>query len=71
MSPADLTTRITKEARIFEDAIVREQIFKLYSSRLVVEAEQQKLEERLKEIEKLESKKLRRIFGLMSIWYST
>lgn len=66
-----MTTRITKEARIFEDAIVREQIFKLYSSRLVVEAEQQKLEERLKEIEKLESKKLRRIFGLMSIWYST
>ena len=49
---------------------MREQIFKLYSGRLVVEAEQQKLEERLKEIEKIEGKKLRRIFGLMSIWYS-
>ena len=39
LSPIDLTTKITQEARIFEDAIVREQIFKLYSSRLVVEAE--------------------------------
>lgn len=39
LTPSDLTTKIIEEGRIFEDAIVREQIFKLYSSRLVVEAE--------------------------------
>jgi len=50
LKSTDLIQKVTKEGRFFEDAIVREQIFKLYSSRLVVEAEQQKLEERLKDV---------------------
>ena len=50
LNVADLTAKVINEGRFFEDAIIREQIFKLYSSRLIVEAETQKLEERLKEI---------------------
>jgi len=50
LKSTDLIQKVTKEGRFFEDAIVREQIFKLYSSRLVVEAEKQKLEERLKDV---------------------
>jgi len=39
VSSKDLTAKVISEARFFEDAIVREQIFKFYSSRLIVEAE--------------------------------
>ena len=65
-----MISRVGQHAGLFENFIVRDQLVKLYSNKLVLEAEQQKLEERFEEIQNIESKKLRRVFGLMSVWYS-
>jgi hypothetical protein len=40
INSSDLTNKLTNEAKFFEDAVVREQIYKLYSNRIIVEAEQ-------------------------------
>lgn len=39
LTTEELTNKLVNEGRFFEDAVIREQIFKLYSSRLIVEAE--------------------------------
>ena len=70
-SPEQVQEIFVKEAAFFENSVMRDQIFKLFTLKLNVETELHTMEHRFEEIEKQERKSRTRIFSLMTCWFTT
>ncbi len=66
----ELQQKFIDEVRVFESAVVREQIFNLYTIKLNVQTELALLDKRLSEIKKIDNAKSQRIFFAMSMWFT-
>lgn len=70
LTSSDIMAAFKSQSMFFENAVVREEIYKLNAIRVAASNELEQLKARKAQIDKIEQSKNMRVFSLMSLWFT-